>query len=120
MLTHPTLDLLHGLGLHDMAQGYKTLETNPEARSLEHAEWLGIILEHEKTLREQKRFESRARAPSAGFSIKLRLRSLKPAPPTFAIRRASRMSTIVRTAASIVLCSSSLPPATGSGPAVIW
>ncbi len=62
MLTHPTLDLLHGLGLHGMAQGYKTLETNPEAGSLTHAEWLGIILEHEKTLREQKRFETRARA----------------------------------------------------------
>ena len=31
MLTHPTLDLLHGLGLHGMAQGYKTLEANPEA-----------------------------------------------------------------------------------------
>ncbi len=62
MLTHPTLDLLHGLGLHGMAQGYKAMEANPEAGSLTHAEWLGIILEHEKTLREQKRFETRARA----------------------------------------------------------
>ncbi len=62
MLAHPTLDLLHGLGLHGMAQDYKMLEGNPEAHSLTHAEWLGIILEHEKTLREQKRFESRARA----------------------------------------------------------
>ena len=35
---------------------------NSEARSLEHAEWLALLLEHEKTLRQQKRFESRARA----------------------------------------------------------
>lgn len=62
MLAHPTLELLHGLGLHGMAQGYKTLDGNPEAQTLTHAEWLGIILEHEKTLREQKRFETRARA----------------------------------------------------------
>ena len=46
MLAHPTLELLHGLGLHGMAQGYKTLDGNPEAQTLTHAEWLGIILEH--------------------------------------------------------------------------
>jgi len=62
MLTHPTLDLLHSLGLHGMAKGFKDLEDQPEARSLEHAEWLALLLEHEKTLRQQKRFEARARA----------------------------------------------------------
>jgi DNA replication protein DnaC len=62
MLTHPTLDLLHSLGLHGMAKGFKDLEGQPEARSLEHAEWLALLLEHEKTLRQQKRFEARARA----------------------------------------------------------
>ena len=34
----------------------------PEARALDHAEWLGLLLEHEMTLRRQKRFEARARA----------------------------------------------------------
>ena len=62
MLSHPTLELLHGLGLHGMADGFKNLQANPEAGSLTHAEWLGIILEHEKTLYQQKRFETRARA----------------------------------------------------------
>jgi DNA replication protein DnaC len=62
MLTHPTLDLLHALGLHGMAAGYKALEANEEARSLGHAEWLGLLLEHETTVRQQKRFEMRARA----------------------------------------------------------
>jgi len=62
MLTHPTLDLLQKLGLHGMAKGYKELEAQPEAPSLAHAEWLALLLEHEATLRRQKRFESRARA----------------------------------------------------------
>lgn len=62
MLTHPTLDLLHELGLHGMAKGYKALMTTPEAERLSHAEWLGLVLDHELTLRRQKRFEARARA----------------------------------------------------------
>jgi DNA replication protein DnaC len=62
MLTHPTLDLLHSLGLHGMAKGFKDLDGQPEARGLEHAEWLALLLEQEKTLRQQKRFEARARA----------------------------------------------------------
>ena len=62
MLTHPTLDQLHALGLHGMAKGFKDLAANAETRSLEHAEWLGLLLECETTLRRQKRFEMRARA----------------------------------------------------------
>jgi DNA replication protein DnaC len=62
MLTHPTLDLLQALGLHGMAKGFKELDANAEARALDHAEWLGLLLEHEATLRRQKRFETRARA----------------------------------------------------------
>jgi DNA replication protein DnaC len=61
MLDHPTLDLLHELGLHGMAQGVRQLAQNPEAGNLEHGEWLAILLEHEATLRRQKRFEARAR-----------------------------------------------------------
>ena len=44
-----------------MAKGFKDLEATPEARALDHAEWLGLLLDHEMTLRRQKRFESRAR-----------------------------------------------------------
>ena len=62
MLAHPTVDLLHALGLHGMAKGFTELAAQPEAASLEHAEWLALLLEHEATLRRQKRFESRARA----------------------------------------------------------
>jgi len=62
LLTHPTLDLLADLGLHGMAKGLRDLGDNPEAAALGHAEWLGILLEREGTLRQQKRFESRAKA----------------------------------------------------------
>jgi len=60
MLKHPTLDLLHELGLHGMAKGFKEIDNNPAATSLTHAEWLAVLLEHEATLRRQKRFEARA------------------------------------------------------------
>ena len=61
MLHHPTLDLLLELGLHGMAQSFQEMTNNAEASALEHAEWLGLLLEHEATLRRQKRFEARAR-----------------------------------------------------------
>ncbi len=62
MLTHPTLDLLYELGLHGMAKGLKALEQTSDSRTLEHAEWLGLLLEHEVTLRRHRRFEARAKA----------------------------------------------------------
>jgi len=62
MLAHPTLEQLHALGLHGLAKGFKELEQKSEARGLEHAEWLGLLLEYETTLRRQKRFETRAKA----------------------------------------------------------
>jgi DNA replication protein DnaC len=60
-LNHPTIDQLHALGLHGMAKGFRQMQENPQATALDHAEWLGLILDHEMTLRRQKRFESRAR-----------------------------------------------------------
>ena len=47
MLAHPTLDQLNTLGLHGLAKGFKDLEHKPEARGLDHAEWLGLLLEYE-------------------------------------------------------------------------
>ena len=48
MLTHPTLDLLHDLGLHGMAKSFRDMADNPESVALGHAEWLGILLEHDR------------------------------------------------------------------------
>ncbi len=61
MLTHPTLDQLYALGLDGMAKGFKELDANPE-RAPSNTPWLALLLEHETTLRRQKRFEARARA----------------------------------------------------------
>src|ERR1700677_5019797 len=96
MLAHPTLDQLNSLGLHGLAKGFKELEHKPEARSLEHAEWLGLLLEYELTLRRQKQLKHGPGSPSC------------VTPP------ASRTSTIRRLAASTARCSSNSRPAIGS------
>lgn len=62
MLINPTIVMLRELGLTGMASAYQELEAQPEARSLEHGEWLALLLERETTTRRQKRFEARARA----------------------------------------------------------
>jgi hypothetical protein len=36
MLDYPTLDLLHELGPHGMAHGFRELAQNPEADNLQH------------------------------------------------------------------------------------
>lgn len=61
MLIHPTLDLLNDLGLKGMAKGFQRLDAEPEAKALNHAEWLGLLLDQEVTVRRQRRFESRAK-----------------------------------------------------------
>jgi hypothetical protein len=96
MLAHPTLDQLNSLGLYGLAKGFKELEHKPEARSLDHAEWLGRLLEYELTLRRQKQFEHGLGSPSC------------VTPP------ASRTSTIKRHAASTARCSSNSRPVIGS------
>jgi DNA replication protein DnaC len=62
MLTNPTIDMLRELGLNGMATAFQELDAQSEARGLEHGEWLAILLEREATVRQQKRFEARARA----------------------------------------------------------
>ena len=59
MLTHPTLDQLHHLGLHGMAKAFIDIESGGEAASLGHAEWLALLLEREASLRRDKRLSKR-------------------------------------------------------------
>lgn len=61
MLNHPTLDLMHSLGLDGMTKGFKDLQNDPESQALDHQEWLGLLLNYEATSRQQKRFERRLR-----------------------------------------------------------
>lgn len=59
MLIHPTLDQLHGLGLHGMAKAFNELAANDEAAGLGHADWLALLLERETVHRQDKRLSSR-------------------------------------------------------------
>jgi DNA replication protein DnaC len=60
-LTHPTIDQLHQLGLNGMARAFVTLAGNPESAELSHAEWLGLLLDHESTDRQDRRLRARLR-----------------------------------------------------------
>src|SRR5271156_3586839 len=101
MLAHPTLDQLNALGLYGLAKGFKELEHKPEVRGLDHAEWLGLLLEYELTLRRLKQFETRARVarlrhPASVEDVNYQV-----------------------LAGSTARCSSSSPPATGSPSAAV-
>lgn len=61
MLNHPTLDQLNALGLYGMAKAFVEIETSSEASELGHREWLGLLLEREKSWRQDKRFSARLR-----------------------------------------------------------
>ena len=61
MLTHPSLDQLHALGLHAMAKAFLDIEATGEAQSLSHAEWLGLLLDREASSRHDKRLAARLR-----------------------------------------------------------
>jgi DNA replication protein DnaC len=67
MLNHPTLTQLDALGFAGMATAFKELASNPDARALDHAEWLGLLLDREVTVRKDKRLKSRLRAAKLRF-----------------------------------------------------
>lgn len=61
MLKHPTLDLLHQLGLNGMADAFARFTDNEESASLSHAEWLALLLDQEASWRNDKRLTLRLR-----------------------------------------------------------
>jgi hypothetical protein len=50
LLTHPTLDQLHVLGLQGMAKAFTELDKHGDTATLSHAEWLALLLDRETTL----------------------------------------------------------------------
>ena len=50
-----------------MATAFKELSSNPDARALDHAEWLGLLLDREVTVRKDKRLKSRLRTAKLRF-----------------------------------------------------
>ena len=55
MLTHPTVEQLHQLGLAGMARAFAEFEANPTSAALSHAEWLALLLDREATERYERR-----------------------------------------------------------------
>jgi len=61
LLTHPTLDLLHQLGLAGMAKAFGEIEASGEATALTHPEWLALLLDQEASYRRDRRLHARLR-----------------------------------------------------------
>jgi DNA replication protein DnaC len=61
LLTHPTLDLLHQLGLAGMAKAFGEIEASGEAATLTHPEWLALLLDQEASYRRDRRLHARLR-----------------------------------------------------------
>jgi DNA replication protein DnaC len=61
VLTHPTIDQLHQLGLPGVAKAFADIEADADAARLTHPEWLGLLLEREITHRRDKRLVARLR-----------------------------------------------------------
>jgi DNA replication protein DnaC len=68
MLTHPTRSQLDQLGLTGMAKAFDELQDNPEVKALDHAEWLGLLLDREVTQRKDRKLRSRLRAAKLRFA----------------------------------------------------
>jgi DNA replication protein DnaC len=61
LLTHPTLDQLHALGLHGMAKAFGEIIASADAQALSHPEWLALLLDRESSHRHDKRLAMRLR-----------------------------------------------------------
>jgi DNA replication protein DnaC len=61
LLKHPTLEQLHVLGLHGMAKAFAEIAADGEADGLGHHEWLGLLLDRERSWRQDKRLTARLR-----------------------------------------------------------
>ena len=57
MLRQPTLDLLHELRLAGMAQAFEEQAAMPDIAELSFEDRLSLLLEREKTEREQRRYQ---------------------------------------------------------------
>jgi DNA replication protein DnaC len=61
LLTHPTLEQLRQLGLAGMARAFEELAANTRGAELDHAEWLGLLLDRELADRQDRRLRARLR-----------------------------------------------------------
>jgi hypothetical protein len=78
LLTHPTLEQLRQLGFAGMARAFEELADNTRGAELDHAEWLGLLLDREladcqdRRLRARLRTRACATTPPSKMSITAR------------------------------------------------
>ncbi|MGN7964162.1 hypothetical protein [Brucella sp. 22210] len=65
MLTNPTLDHMHMLGLPGIDAARRELADQPESRSMDEDEWLGLMLDHQIAVRADKRLTAPGRRLAA-------------------------------------------------------
>jgi len=61
LLIHPTLEHLRQLGLAGMARAFEELTSRADSAELDHAEWLGLLLDREIADRQDRRLRARLR-----------------------------------------------------------
>ena len=62
MLIHPTVERLRTRGLIAMADTLIELQNNTESAQMPHADWLGLLIDREATLRDNRRLSRRLAA----------------------------------------------------------
>lgn len=67
MLTHPTLEQMHILGLGGMAAAWRDLATQDRAGELNREEWLGLMLDREIAVRADRRLSNRMASAKLRF-----------------------------------------------------
>jgi len=55
MLNQQTMSILHSLKLFGLARGFEERLANPKQASLSHAEFVGLLVQDEKTYRDNLR-----------------------------------------------------------------
>ena len=68
MLTHPTLEQMHALGLKGMAAAYHDMAEQGQAEELNRDDWLALMLDREAATRADKRLANRLRAARLRFA----------------------------------------------------
>lgn len=67
MLTHPTLDQMHSLGLAGMAAAWRDIAEQDTAGDLTRDEWLGLMLDREIATRADRRLTNRLASAKLRF-----------------------------------------------------
>ncbi len=67
LLTHPTLDQMHSLGLAGMAAAWRDIAEQDSAGDLTRDEWLGLMLDREIAARADRRLTNRLASAKLRF-----------------------------------------------------